>query len=128
MELIEKSSQNLPASSLLEIAHNPDYKSSINKLVIGKPVTQADAPYGGYMTPQVLADSVQDAISKTAGDPLGQWKAGIMGWQVWLWMNVLIVTYLLSPSVSQCLRFSYLCRSFCPGSQAEVLIDDGQKE
>ena len=86
-KLIVKSTDNLPDSALLQIAHNSNYKSSINKLVIGKPVLKTDGPYGGYMTPEVIADSVKEAMSKTAGSP-EQWKAGIMGWQVWLLMNV----------------------------------------
>ncbi len=72
----------MPDSALLQVARNPDYKVPINKLVIGKPVLPRDGPYGGYMPPAEIAASVQDAMSKTAGDPSGQWKAGIMGWQV----------------------------------------------
>jgi hypothetical protein len=80
--LIEESHPtNLPGSALLQIAENPDYKSSINKLVIGKPVLPTDCYSGGYMTGALLADSVQDAMAKTAQKP-EQWKAGIMGWQV----------------------------------------------
>lgn len=95
--LIEKSSSNLPQSSLLEIARNPDFKSSINKLVIGKPVTKSDCSAGGYMAPKLLAESVQDAISKSAKDPT-QWKAGIMGWQVWFfcWTCDKTLTFLIS--------------------------------
>jgi chitinase len=83
VDLIETSLQNLPDSALLQIANNPDYKSSINKLVIGKPVLTTDASTG-YMTPELLAESVQDAITKSNG----KWNAGIMGWQVRSLVNV----------------------------------------
>lgn len=83
MDLIETSLQNLPDSALLQIAHNPDYKIPINKLVIGKPVLSTDASTG-YMTPELIAESVQDAITKSSK----QWNAGIMGWQVRSLVNV----------------------------------------
>jgi hypothetical protein len=34
------------------------------------------------MSSDDLGKSVQHAMSETANDPSGQWKAGIMGWQV----------------------------------------------
>jgi len=79
--LIDESIPNLPNSALLQIAHNLEHAIPMNKLVIGKPVLHSDTLAGGYMTPDLLAQSVQDAISKTVKDPAGQWKAGIMGWQ-----------------------------------------------
>jgi len=79
--LIDKSSGNLPGASLLEIARNTNYKVPINKLIIGKPVLRSDSGTG-YMLPEIIAKSVDRAMSETAKDPSGQWKAGIMGWQV----------------------------------------------
>jgi hypothetical protein len=71
----------LPQSSLLEIAYNPDYTIPINKLVIGKIIQRHNPDLGGYMPPNVLAESIQTAISKTASKP-EQWKAGISVWEV----------------------------------------------
>jgi len=76
--LINESIINLPQSALLQIATNPDYKSSINKLVIGKPVREGDKTDGGYMLADDLAKSVQEAMTKSLNK---SWKAGIMGWQ-----------------------------------------------
>jgi hypothetical protein len=92
--LIDQSSINLPDSALLQIADNPDFKSSINNLVIGKPVLQSDASDGGYMSGDLLGQSIQDAMSKTAQASSGQWKGGIMGWQVWLLMNFMATYYM----------------------------------
>ena len=64
-------------SALLQIAQNSNSQIPINKLVIGKPVLKSDASTG-YMTPQLLAQSVQDAITQSSK----KWNAGIMGWQV----------------------------------------------
>ncbi|KAF8236846.1 glycoside hydrolase [Tricholoma matsutake] len=73
--LVEESTSNLPRSALLEIAANSEYTSDINKLVIGKPVLSSDQMAGGYMSGDLIAQSVQDAMTKSP------WKAGIMGWQ-----------------------------------------------
>ncbi|KAH9851885.1 chitinase [Lenzites betulinus] len=46
----------------------------VNKLVIGKPGIQADAPSGGLIDPATLATCMQTAVA-------GGWNAGVMGFQ-----------------------------------------------
>ena len=69
--LISKSGGAFPGSSLFEI---PKHGVSLNKLVIGKPATSADAS-NGYMSPATLASCVNQAHAKG-------WKGGVMVWQV----------------------------------------------
>ncbi|KAF8532434.1 glycoside hydrolase superfamily [Gautieria morchelliformis] len=68
--LLTQSPASFPKSSLFEIAASG---VSLNKLLIGKPVIDPDAS-NGYITPQVLGQCVQQAVSK-------KWAGGIMGWQ-----------------------------------------------
>ncbi|PIL26071.1 hypothetical protein GSI_11825 [Ganoderma sinense ZZ0214-1] len=68
--LISKSGGAFPGSSLLEI---PKHGVPLDKLVIGKPATAADAS-NGFMSPATLASCVSQAHAKG-------WKGGLMVWQ-----------------------------------------------
>ncbi|KAI1792571.1 chitinase [Ganoderma leucocontextum] len=68
--LITKSGGTWPGSSLFEI---PKHGIPLNKLVIGKPATSADAS-NGYMSPAQLGTCVKQAHAKG-------WKGGVMVWQ-----------------------------------------------
>ena len=68
--LLNKADQAFPGSSLFEIAQNG---FELNKLVIGKPGSTADAG-NGFMGPKTLGTCVDQAAA--AG-----WKAGIMAFQ-----------------------------------------------
>jgi len=45
------------------------------KIVVGKPVTAADADNTGYVDPNTLASFFSQALSQTS------WSAGVMGWE-----------------------------------------------
>ncbi|KAF8532421.1 glycoside hydrolase superfamily [Gautieria morchelliformis] len=68
--LLTQSSSGFPKSSLFEIAASG---VSLNKLLIGKPVSSTDAT-NGIITPQLLGQCVQQAVAK-------QWNGGIMGFE-----------------------------------------------
>ncbi|KAM0752715.1 glycoside hydrolase [Meredithblackwellia eburnea MCA 4105] len=65
-------SQVFAETSLYEIAANG---VDINKLLIGKPSTAADATNGGFMTPADLAPCVSQAKKDK------NWNAGLMLWE-----------------------------------------------
>ncbi|KAF9067829.1 glycoside hydrolase family 18 protein [Rhodocollybia butyracea] len=69
--LLTASSSALPESALFQIAANG---VTLNKLVIGKPATAADAPSGGFIAPTALATCVEQAKNKG-------WSAGVMVWE-----------------------------------------------
>ena len=69
--LLTSSGGAFPGSSLFEIPKNG---IPLNKLVIGKPATAADAS-NGFMDPATLGSCVKQAKAKG-------WNAGIMVWQV----------------------------------------------
>ena len=69
--LLTKSGGAFPGSSLFEIPKNG---IPLNKLVIGKPATAADAS-NGFMDPATLGSCVKQAKAKG-------WNAGVMVWQV----------------------------------------------
>lgn len=74
--LLTQSSSAWPQTSLFEIAASG---VSLDKLVIGKPGTAADAT-NGYMDPATLATCVNTAKGQN-------WDAGVMVWQVsFLWI------------------------------------------
>jgi len=68
--LLTASSSTWPETALFQIAANG---VSLNKLVIGKPGTTADAN-NGYIDPSTLATCVSQAAAKG-------WNAGVMVWQ-----------------------------------------------
>ncbi|KAM5537760.1 hypothetical protein V8D89_008528 [Ganoderma adspersum] len=68
--LLTSSGGGFPGSSLFEIPKNG---FPLNKLVIGKPATAADAS-NGYMDPATLGSCVKQAKAKG-------WNAGVMVWQ-----------------------------------------------
>jgi len=68
--LLTASSSTWPESALFQIAANG---VSLNKLVIGKPATSADAS-NGYIAPATLAGCVEQAQSQG-------WSGGVMTWQ-----------------------------------------------
>ncbi|EIW77991.1 glycoside hydrolase family 18 protein [Coniophora puteana RWD-64-598 SS2] len=69
--LLTKSSSTFPNSSVFEIA-----KSGVplDKIVIGKPATQADQTNGGFMSTSALASCIATAKGKG-------WNAGVMSWE-----------------------------------------------
>ena len=69
--LLTSSGGAFPGSSLFEIPKNG---IPLNKLVIGKPATAADAS-NGFMDPATLGSCVKQAKAKG-------WNAGVMVWQV----------------------------------------------
>jgi len=70
--LFEKSNGWAIGTSIKEIAKRG---VNINKIVVGKPVTQADVVNSGYVPVQSLKQYLQSGIQNSA------WKGGIMGWQ-----------------------------------------------
>ncbi|KAI1792629.1 glycoside hydrolase [Ganoderma leucocontextum] len=68
--LLHSSGGAFPGSSLFEI---PKHGIPLNKLVIGKPATAADAS-NGYMSPAQLGTCVKQAKAKG-------WNGGVMVWQ-----------------------------------------------
>ena len=69
--LLTSSGGAFPGSSLFEIPKNG---IPLNKLVIGKPATAADAS-NGFMDPATLGSCVKQAKAKG-------WNGGVMVWQV----------------------------------------------
>ena len=69
--LLTASSSTYPKTSVFEIASTAGVP--LNKIVIGKPGTQADAN-NGYIDPATLAGCVAQAKSRG-------WNAGVMVWQ-----------------------------------------------
>ena len=69
--LLTSSGGGFPGSSLFEIPKNG---FPLNKLVIGKPATAADAT-NGFMDPATLGTCVKQAKAKG-------WNGGVMVWQV----------------------------------------------
>lgn len=69
--LLTASSSTYPSSSVFEI--NSVAKVDLNKILIGKPVTTADANTG-YMSADTLAGCVATAKGKG-------WSAGVMAWE-----------------------------------------------
>ena len=69
--LLNTSGGAFPGSSLFEIPKNG---IPLNKLVIGKPATAADAS-NGYMDAATLGSCVKQAKAKG-------WNGGVMVWQV----------------------------------------------
>jgi len=82
-KLLYKAGGGFDGTALFEIVNNG---VDAQKLVIGKPITQAGAVNTGYMTADALAKCFKEA--KTKG-----WKAGAMGWEFKLdtfgWSNTL---------------------------------------
>ncbi|KAJ7768694.1 glycoside hydrolase family 18 protein [Mycena maculata] len=68
--LLTASSSSWPESALFQIAANG---VPLNKLVIGKPATAADAS-NGYIAPATLAQCVEEAMNDG-------WSAGVSTWQ-----------------------------------------------
>ncbi|KDQ61714.1 glycoside hydrolase family 18 protein, partial [Jaapia argillacea MUCL 33604] len=68
--LLTNSSSTWPESALFQIAANG---VSLDKLVIGKPATTADAN-NGYIAAATLAGCVEDAVEQG-------WNAGVMVWE-----------------------------------------------
>ncbi|PIL36385.1 hypothetical protein GSI_00073 [Ganoderma sinense ZZ0214-1] len=68
--LLTSSGGSFPGSSLFEI---PQHGIPLNKLVIGKPATGADAS-NGFMSPAALGSCVKQAKAKG-------WNGGVMVWQ-----------------------------------------------
>ena len=69
--LLTASSSTFPKTSVFEIAHTAGVP--LDKIVIGKPGTRADAN-NGYIAPATLAGCVAEAKSKG-------WNGGVMVWQ-----------------------------------------------
>ena len=70
--LITKAGAPFTGTALLEI---PNSGFDLNKLVIGKPGSQADAPSGGFIDPATLGTCVDQAVKQG-------WKGGVMGFQL----------------------------------------------
>ena len=65
-------------TSVTQIAHSG---VPLNKIVVGKPVTQAGADNTGYVDVNSLASFISQAVSQTA------WSGGVMGWEYSLDLN-----------------------------------------
>ncbi|KAJ3061860.1 hypothetical protein HDU98_002252 [Podochytrium sp. JEL0797] len=70
--LLNKSIGTFPTTFVFEITAKG---APLNKIMIGKPVTQAGVANTGFITPALLASCVDQARAKG-------WDAGVMGWDL----------------------------------------------
>ena len=71
-KLFLQSGGYFPGTSVRELAERG---VALNKIVVGKPVTQGDATGTGWMDKNALSSAVMRANQE------GKWSAGVMFWQ-----------------------------------------------